>query len=115
MKTRSILLTAGAIASLTSPTPSFAQKTGATLDEVVVTARRREEMVQDVPISISALSGEALAREGVQNINDISAKTPSLAITTSGASRSIVAFAIRGQRAQEVQLLTDPPVGTYFA
>lgn len=93
MRTRSVFLTTGAIASLAVPTPSFAQKAGATtMDEVVVTARRREEMVQDVPISISALSGEALKRQGVQNINDIATKTPSLNITATGAVRSVVSF-----------------------
>ena len=42
-------------------------------------------------------------------------QTPSLAITSTFSQRNVVAFALRGQRTQETQLFTDPPVGTYFA
>ncbi|WP_294357099.1 TonB-dependent receptor [uncultured Sphingomonas sp.] len=83
--------------------------------EVVVTARRREERIQDVPISITAVSGASLVERGVTDIFGLQSQTPSLSVTTNGASRTSVAYAIRGQRTQEAQLLTDQPVGTYYA
>ena len=83
------------------------------MQEIVVTARRREEFLQDVPISVTAISEEALRDQNVRDITDISA--PSLAITVQASLRNLVSFAIRGQRSQESQVLTDPPVGTYFA
>jgi iron complex outermembrane recepter protein len=84
-----------------------------TIDEVVVTARRREESLQDVPISVTAVSGEQLLAQGVDKIENLA--TPSLTITTGGTNRKTAAFSLRGQRTNESQLLTDPPVGTYFA
>lgn len=84
-------------------------------DEIIVTARRRNENLQDVPISITAVSGKALAARGVRDALDLQYQTPSLSVSTNGASRTSVSYALRGQRSQEVQLLTDSPVGTYFA
>lgn len=83
--------------------------------EIVVTARRREERLQDVPISVSALSGEQLERAGVTDVQSLQYRTPSLTITSAQSQRNTVAFSLRGQRTQETQLFTDPPVGTYFA
>lgn len=83
--------------------------------DIIVTARRREEALQDVPISITAVSGESLARSGVNDALALQSRVPSLSLTNQGTSRNELGFAIRGQRTQESQLLTDPPVGTYFA
>lgn len=94
--------------------PSAADRSS-TLGEVVVTARRREENVQDVPLSVSALSQQSLTRTGVKDVQGLQYQTPSLTITTGASQRNIVTFAMRGQRTQETQLFTDPPVGTYFA
>ena len=120
MKPRSILPAVASIATLASPTTLLAQDviatgTGASLEEVIVTARRREEALQDVPISVSALSGAELERAGVTDIQALQYRTPSLAVTATFSQRSVAAFALRGQRTQETQLFTDPPVGTYFA
>ncbi len=87
----------------------------ATSGDIVVTARRREERIQDVPISITAVSGESLVERGVTDAFGLQSQTPSLSVTANGASRTSLAYAIRGQRTQEAQLLTDQPVGTYFA
>ena len=61
------------------------------LEEVVVTAQKREQSLQDVPIAVSALSGDALADAGIQNIVDISRQVPSLEVqsTTSPVSTSL--------------------------
>ncbi len=68
-----------------------------------------------MPISITAVSGESLARSGVSDALALQSRVPSLSLTNQGTSRNELGFAIRGQRTQESQLLTDPPVGTYFA
>lgn len=83
--------------------------------DIVVTARRRAENLQDVPISVSAISGEALRQSGVTDAQSLQYRTPSLSITSAQSQRNTVAFSLRGQRTQETQLFTDPPVGTYFA
>src|SRR5689334_11043158 len=59
------------------------------LDEVVVTAERREVNLQDVPASATVLSAEALAAAGVDNIIDIQTVAPSVAINTYNRSTFI--------------------------
>jgi iron complex outermembrane recepter protein len=54
---------------------------GQTLDEIVVTAQKREENVQDVPISITVISAEELARQGIQIVQDLSKVSASLEFT----------------------------------
>src|SRR4051812_22989569 len=47
-----------------------------TEQDIVVTARRREEKLQDVPISVSAISGDQLARSGVSDVQGLQYRTP---------------------------------------
>ena len=79
---------------------------GVQIGEIVVTARRRAENLQDVPISITALSGEALQQAGIRNATELQYRTPSLTVTSGGQDRTTVSYAIRGQRSNETQLLT---------
>jgi outer membrane receptor protein involved in Fe transport len=58
------------------------------LEEVVVTATRREERLQDVPISISAFSQEKLDAQGLHNIDDLTRLTPGVTFTRNGMSSS---------------------------
>lgn len=64
------------------------------LEEVVVTAQRREESLKDVPISISAVTGEQLTTGGVMNMLDLSFSVPGLAVAETGPGRQIIV--IRG-------------------
>ena len=116
---RSVLLAAVSLiatAASAQESDTAPQAEGARLtQEIIVTARRREEVLQDVPISITAISGDSLARSGISDALALQSRVPSLSLTNQGTSRNELGFAIRGQRTQESQLLTDPPVGTYFA
>lgn len=53
-----------------------------TLEEVVVTAQKRAESLQDVPISVSAMSGDKLAEAGIPNMGDFSAYVPNFNVTS---------------------------------
>jgi iron complex outermembrane receptor protein len=64
-------------------------------DEIVVTARNRAERLQDVPLTISALSGEQILKEGIRDLKDISFKTPAL-IINGGGSETLTRPSIRG-------------------
>lgn len=110
----SLAATAAAAQDAGTPEPASGIS-GADRPDIIVTARRREEALQDVPISVTAVSGESLARSGVSDALGLQSRVPSLSLTNQGTSRNELGFAIRGQRTQESQLLTDPPVGTYFA
>jgi iron complex outermembrane recepter protein len=61
---------------------------GGGLEEIVVTATRREERLQDVPISILAFSQEKLDQEGLKNIDDLSRLSPGLNFQRNGFSSS---------------------------
>jgi iron complex outermembrane receptor protein len=68
---------------------------GAALEQVVVTARRRAERLQTVPIAVTSLGRNDLARRGITNANDLARAVPSLSI--SGQTRSNSQYYLRGQ------------------
>ncbi|HEX8442690.1 MAG TPA: TonB-dependent receptor [Allosphingosinicella sp.] len=88
---------------------------GATQDtDIVVTARRRAESLQDVPIAVTAYSGEALERQGALDITDISDTTPNVTLETSrGTNTTLTAF-IRGVGQQDPVAGFEAGVGIYL-
>lgn len=70
---------------------------GATLDEVIVTARRRDESLQQVPISITAIDQEALQRQGVSTLTDLQQLVPSAYVTGYAHGSTQQFLSIRGQ------------------
>jgi iron complex outermembrane receptor protein len=82
--------------------------------ELVVTARRRAESLQDVPIAVTAYSGEALERQGATDITDISDTTPNVTLETSrGTNTTLTAF-IRGVGQQDPVAGFESGVGLYL-
>jgi iron complex outermembrane receptor protein len=90
-------------------TPALAQEGGS--GEIIVTARRVEERLQDVPISITVFNQEQLTDRGVTNATDLATYTPSLQAATNYGSNN-ASFSIRGF-VQDT--FTAPSVGVYFA
>jgi outer membrane cobalamin receptor len=92
-----LLATAIAVALGTAPQAYAAAEPGDTLDEVVVTANRREQNVLDVPYNISAVSGPTLSNAGVANLSDISRLLPGVTIPDLGprgnSSNSLISSA----------------------
>ena len=69
--------------------------------DIVVTARRRNEVLQDVPIAVTAYSGEQLERQGALDITDVADTTPNVNLETSrGTNTTLTAF-IRGVGQQD--------------
>ena len=87
------------------------------LEEVVVTARKREEGLQDAPLSISAFSGESLEVHGITNIVDVGGITPNLTYqnnpATSGSS-SVATVYVRGIGQRDFLGTIDNVVGFYI-
>lgn len=80
--------------------PASAQASPATFDEIIVTANRREERGQDVPIAITAFSPQRLEQQGINKEQDLQASVPSLVVGPNGqGSRDSNSFTIRGQGA----------------
>src|SRR5210317_334172 len=88
--------------------PVVAQESGLVLEEVIVTATKRETTLMDTGISISAFSSEKLQEFGIQNLDDLSANTPGLSISSSER------ITIRGVGIDSLALGIDPAVGTYM-
>ncbi|HPF28112.1 MAG TPA: TonB-dependent receptor [Steroidobacteraceae bacterium] len=82
------------------------------LEEIVVTARKREERLQDVPLSITAFSGKELEAAGIANVTDLAGATPGLSYATDlgrTAERPVVRgiSALRPEAAQPVSVFLD--------
>ena len=83
------------------------------LEEIIVTAQKRDESLQDTPISITAFGEERLEIEGINNLNDIGSKVPSLTIEPFPINNATLRIFIRGIGIADVQVTQDPPVGIY--
>jgi iron complex outermembrane receptor protein len=81
------------------------------IEEVVVTAQRRAESIQDVPLSISAQTAEDLNRAGITDIRDLGNVVPGLAFNTQGPFASPT---IRGVQSMIAQAGADSPVAIYI-
>ena len=86
---------------------------GGALEEVMVTARRREERQQDVPIAITTLSADFLERNAITNLTDLNGKVPALNIESYN-SLSYTNIGIRANRSANVAPGQDSAVGYYF-
>lgn len=81
---------------------------GRTLEEVVVTAQKRAESLQEVPIAVTAVTGDAIAEQGITNISGLQHSIPNVQINTFANSPDSAVFTIRGVGVNDA----DPYVGT---
>lgn len=84
------------------------------LEEVIVTAQRREQIMQEVPMSISAFSGEELAQLQANNLDSIQGAVPNLNLVQGRGSNSSVNAFIRGVGQPDALQSFDPAVGIYL-
>jgi iron complex outermembrane recepter protein len=119
--TKALLLAGAAFAvQLVAPLAAAAQERraapadmAATSPEIIVTARRREESAQHVPVAVTAFSGEALRVAGVKNLSEMTLITPGLRYSSDGEG-NVTSVSLRGLSKLPVgQSL--PAVVTYFA
>ncbi len=95
--------------------PAIAQEApapeGATSgDTIIVTARKRQETLLDVPVAVTAISGEALAKRNINSVREAAVLSPGLNISSDGAGRAFVS--IRGVGVTLVQSV-QPGVGLF--
>ncbi|TNE41690.1 MAG: TonB-dependent receptor [Sphingomonadales bacterium] len=84
--------------------------------DIVVTARKREERAQDIPIAISAFSGDAIAARGIEKVDGVATFTPNMTFQNNpsfGGAGSSAAIYIRGIGQKEFLPTTEPGVGVY--
>lgn len=92
--------------------PGFVTAAPLELEEVVVTAQKRAQSVQDIPMSVSAFDGDSLRQMGATDSASIVARTPGMGGAKDGDSQSIIS--IRGISTGAFSPGADNSVGTYF-
>ena len=117
---RAALLASIALSGVAWTAPAAAQTATTVSDEseggdvIIVTARRREENLLDVPIAVSAFSGESLEMRGALDITEIGNITPNTTLETSRGSNSTLSAFIRGIGQQDPVSGFEPGVGIYL-
>ena len=116
---RSVLLAGLAYGAFTTDaalaqTASEATATPDTDGSIIVTARRREESLLNVPIAITALSAETLAARGALDITSIAQTTPNVTLSPSRATNSTLTAFIRGVGQQDPVAGFEQGVGIYL-
>ncbi len=112
-----VLLASGTVLAQDAPQPaSTAGKAAAAtnLDSIMVTARKREETLQEVPVAVTAFTSEALDKLNVQDISALGPQVPNMTIYAArGASSTVTAY-IRGVGQSDPTWGSDPGVGIYL-
>src|SRR3990167_2918403 len=111
-------VSAAVLATMLAAAPAHAQETtgpGAAEDEndgiIVVTARKRDETLSDVPIAVTAIDGDTLTARGINSVREAAVLSPGLNINSDGSGRAFVA--IRGVGVTLVQSV-QPGVGLFI-
>ena len=88
------------------------QEENLALEEVIITAQKREQSLQDVPLTVNAFSGDFIVENGIQDIRGLQGLTPNLSIKSRGDTEASVF--IRGIGSQAPGIGADPAVGIFI-
>ena len=83
-------------------------------DEVVVTARQREETAQSVPIPITALGGDQIEARNITELADIGKLTPNMNFEAQGINSTVTNVFLRGIGQTNWSETQDPKIGIYI-
>lgn len=116
---RLALMTSAFITASLCAAPTLAQQATQTeqasnVDDVVVTARRREESLKDVPVAVTAVSSERLEQTGAADITTLQAQTPNATVQVARGTNSTLTTFIRGVGQQDPLWGFEPGVGLYI-
>ena len=103
-----------AVSALPTPLVLAEETTVRVIEEVVVTARRRAETAQSVPIPITSLSGDELKRRAALDMVDLTRLTPNMRFETASVSRNTAQVFLRGIGQDNWGPAQDPKVGIYL-
>ncbi|MEF9977609.1 MAG: TonB-dependent receptor plug domain-containing protein, partial [Thermomonas sp.] len=85
-----------------------------TLEGIKVTARKREETLQEVPVAVTAFTADSLDKLNVEDLSDLDAQVPNLTIYAARGSSSTLTAYIRGVGQSDPLWGVDPGVGIYM-
>jgi iron complex outermembrane receptor protein len=116
---RNPVIAAGVLAALVSAAPAIGADVEATesagpaaLEVVVVTAQRRSENLQKVPVAVSALSQEMLEQQGIRNVAAVATQVPNMQLATPYGD-AVPFFSLRGVTSTDVSLNQSGPIALY--
>jgi len=95
-KSRSVLRFLVGVSAIGIVSPALAQASEGGLDEIIVTAQKREQNLQDVPIAISAISAEKVEALGIKDSRDLSGLAPNVTIMQGTTSTASAVISMRG-------------------
>ncbi len=107
---RAVALAVSTLAAWPTLAQQQASEEAVGLEEVVVTAQRREENLQAVPLAVTALNADTLARNDIRDMSRVERVTPGF---SRGKSGSDARPAIRGVRTENVAVSGDPTIGFF--
>ena len=113
MNNKSLLLTGGVAMVLAAGAAAAQEQREAGLEEVVVTAQKRVESAQNVPISIAAVDAAALESAGIGNLDELQRLTPGMTISNVGSGFVSYTY-IRGAGTNVLTSDAEPSVAYYM-
>lgn len=109
--TRVLLLSTSLIATDMAIFASHAVAQARVLDEIIVTARKRQESIQDVPIAVTAFDSEAIERAQISTIADLEKFTPNVDFSDNPFAGQALGATIRGVGFSDFEKSFEPAVG----
>ena len=95
-----------------APAHVHAQDTASILEEVIVSARKRDENIQDVPQAVISFNMEQIAKQGIANLEDLSKFAPSMTVVGSSAGLNKIVF--RGLADSSRPYIADSSAAIYL-
>ncbi|WP_219895021.1 TonB-dependent receptor [Aquisediminimonas profunda] len=105
------ILAGPCLAQAVAPAAGPAEEVSA--DDIVVTAQKRSERLQDVPVSISAIGGDNIMKQRITQSDDLVTKTPNLQLAATVGENTPI-FSLRGVSMSDFSLNQSGPVATYY-
>jgi iron complex outermembrane receptor protein len=104
----------GAATATFGSAPALGAAPGGGLEEIVVTATRREQSQQSVAIPMTAVSGDMLERAFAQDLRDLTAASPNVQLEPVGIFQNAASFFIRGQGTGDIESAADGKVAIFI-
>src|SRR5690606_1734154 len=96
-----------------APSTGASASTAYMIEDIVVTARQREERLQDVPVIVSAFNEDALVTKGAVDLKPLSTAIPSVKLENVGLFQTAASFSMRGIGNTSIESFDDPRVAVY--
>lgn len=94
--------------------PAHGQESSPQLEEIVVTAQKREQSLQNLSLAVSAFTADMLDAKGIANVTDLARSTPSLILLPQNSGNTAFAVQMRGVSQADTVITADSPVGIYI-